>query len=118
MNLSSANFIRLLGALEDLAAQESIQLSNEDYAAVRQTQEQAAPLIAELVRLGGNAVTPDSRPRLAALLARRQRNQENLASQLAQVRDALVRTETSRRRVNQVAPIYGARQPSRKHAVA
>jgi hypothetical protein len=118
MILSSANFVRLLAALEDLAAQESFQLAGEDYNAVRRTQARAEPLIAELVRFGGSAVTSDIRPRLEALLARRQRNQDHLNAQVANVRDALVRTEASRRRIDQIAPAYGVRPSRRKRAVA
>jgi hypothetical protein len=107
MNVPAATFIRLLGALEDLAAQEATQLAGEDYAALRQTQERAAPLVTELARLGGAAVSTAVRPRLEALLARRQQNQERLADRVACVRDALLRTQVHQRRAGQVAPAYG-----------
>ena len=100
-------FIRLLGALEDLAAQEAMQLAGENYAAVRQTQERAEPLVTELARLGGSAVTTALRPRLEALLERRRKNEARLTAQIARVREALALTQTHQRRLAHIAPAYG-----------
>lgn len=107
MKTPAASFVRLLGALEDLAAQEDMLLATEDYAAVVRTQERAAPLVDELARLGAAAITSDLRPRLQALLERRERSQVRLAAQIAQTRDALLRTQSKQRRISQVAPAYG-----------
>lgn len=101
-------FLRLLGALEELSVQEARHVTDEDYAAVRQVQERAAPLVTELARLGaGAADAATARPRLAALLERRQQCQDRLARQIARVREALLCTQAHQRRVAQVAPAYG-----------
>ncbi|MDB6093967.1 MAG: hypothetical protein JWM32_1529 [Verrucomicrobia bacterium] len=115
MNLTSSSFVRLLGALEDLAAQTEAQLASEDFDAMRSTQERATPLVNELAKLGSSAVTPGIRPRLQALLERRERSQEHLAKQVAHVKDALLRTQSQQRRIAQVAPAY--RRPIAKGAL-
>ena len=125
MSAPESNFVRLLGALEDLAVQESIQLAGDNYAAVRLTQERSAPLVAELARLNRTPLTADLQARVEALLVRRAKHEEQLAAVIATVRTALLKSQANRRRIGQIAPVYGhharirlPRAPSLAHAVA
>jgi len=106
MTAPVATFGRLLGALEDLVAQEAALLAGEDYAGMRKAQDRAEPLVAELARLGAAVATPAIRPRLDALLARRRQNLERLTSRIGQVRDALRDAQARQRRIAQVVPAY------------
>ena len=107
MTPSEATFVRLLVALEEFAAQESLQLAAGNVAAVRQIQERAAPVVAELVRLGRTAIPAVVHSRLVALVNRRLECQERLDRQIGQMRDALGQTQANLRRIGQIAPVYG-----------
>jgi len=107
VQLHSASFVRLLGALEELASQESMLLAEEDYDGLRRTQDRAAPIVNELARVGSGNVSPALRPRLEALLARRQENLDRLSARIEDVRDALLRTQANQVRVSRIAPAYG-----------
>lgn len=111
MNAPATVMFRLLGALEDLVTQEAMQLAGENFEAVRQTQERAAPLVTELARLGRMTAIPAVRPRIEALLARRRQNQERLSGQIQRVREALQGTQAKRLRIAQIAPAYGRQTP-------
>jgi hypothetical protein len=102
---------RLLAALEDLVAQEAVQLRAADFPGVLATQERAAPLIGRLAAL---ATTADAavRVRIAGVLALRSRSLDWLGAEMARVRDELSAMQVSRRRVAQIAPVYGARGPA------
>lgn len=122
---TDATFLRLLAVLEDFAARESVLLGTGDIATVRELQERAAPLLDELARLGRSPVSPDAQARVAALLARRLRNQEQVGEQLGHVRAALERTQINLRNVGRIAPVYGRQAmsardlvPGATHAVA
>ncbi|MEO6875351.1 MAG: hypothetical protein ABI222_11090 [Opitutaceae bacterium] len=107
MTPSRDTFLRLLGTLEQFAAQESIELVGGNYSSVRQIQERAAPVVAELFRLGPQTVAATLRPRLDALMALRRRNGEVLSQQIWHVRKALTQTQVNLRTVGQIAPVYG-----------
>lgn len=109
MQTPSSAFVRLLSALEELAAQQDALLVAEDYAGLASAHERATPLVEELARLGAKSITPEIRPRLQALLERRERNQQELTARIAHTRDALLRTQSKQRFVAQVAPAYGRR---------
>ena len=107
MTKTESTFVRLLVTLEEFAAQESLQLAAGDIAATRMLQERAAPVVAELVRLGRSAIPASVHSRLVALVNQRLSNQEFMDGQLARMRDALGQTQANLRRIGQIAPVYG-----------
>jgi hypothetical protein len=98
---------RLLTALEDLAAQEAATLQARDFATAIAIQDRAAPLVELLAAHREELNDPTLRARVAELFARRSRTGEWLAEQMARVREELRQTDVARRRVAQVAPVYG-----------
>jgi septum formation inhibitor MinC len=102
---------RLLAALEDLVAQEAALMRAADFTGVLATQERAAPLVERLAAL---AATADAavRIRVSAVLALRSRSLEWLGAEMARVRTELQSMQVSRRRVAQIAPVYGTRRPT------
>jgi hypothetical protein len=98
---------RLLTALEDLAAQESATLQARDFTAAIAIQDRAAPLVELLAAHREEMNDPMLRARVAELSARRSRTGEWLAEQMARVREELRHSDVARRRVAQVAPVYG-----------
>ena len=125
MTATESTFVRLLVSLEEFAGQEALQLAAGNFAAVRQIQERAAPVVAELVRLGRNAVPAEVHSRLVALVALRLQNQDHLDRQIGRVRDSLGQTQANLRRIGQIAPVSGNHTksdriglPGATHAVA
>lgn len=106
MATTAETWVRLLGALEDLAAQEALLLRGSDFAGVLATQARAGPLIARLATL---AETADAgvRLRVKSVLALRARSLEWLETEMSRVRDELQTMQVSSRRVAQFAPVYG-----------
>ncbi len=100
-------FSRLLGALDELVAQETGTLGEGDYAATLEIQRRAQPLVEALSGLGIAAADDLARARVAGLLARRQHNIDFLESQLATARAELLSVQESTRRVACIAPAYG-----------
>ena len=76
-------FNRLLGALDELVAQETATLASRDFEAISEIQQRAAPLVEGLTALGVDAADDIARARVAALLARRQHNIDFIETQLA-----------------------------------
>jgi hypothetical protein len=120
-----STFVRLLVALEDFAAQEAAELAAGNIALVRQIQARAAPVVAELVRLGRTAIPSEVHSRVVALVNRRVQNKELLDRQVGQMRDALGQTQANLRRIGQIATVYGrpakperAAKPGATRAVA
>jgi hypothetical protein len=109
MTPTESTFVRLLVSLEEFAAQESTQLAAGNIALVRKIQERAAPVVAELVRLGRNAIPTEVHSRVVALVNRRMQNKEHLDRQVGQMRDALGQTQANLRRIGQIASAYGRR---------
>ena len=107
MTATESTFVRLLVSLEEFAGQEALQLEAGNFATVRQIQERAAPVVAELVRLGRDAIPAEVHSRLVALVALRLQNQEHLDRQIGRVRDTLGQTQANLRRIGQIAPVYG-----------
>ena len=97
---------RLLGALEDLAAQEALLLRGADFPGVLATQERAAPLVERLAALAG---TGDAavRLRVSAVLTLRSSSLDWLGAEMTRVRAELQSMQVSRRRIAQIAPAYG-----------
>src|SRR4051812_8084231 len=102
-------FSRVLGALEDLAAQEALLIHAQNYVEVATVQERMAPLIRFLIE-GVAAADAALRDRIAALVARRDRMQQYLAAEVEKKRKEMAQLELSRRRIAQVAPAYGLRE--------
>ena len=107
MTATESTFVRLLVSLEEFAGQEALQLEAGNFATVRQIQERAAPVVAELVRLGRDAIPAEVHSRLVALVALRLQNQEHLDRQIGRVRDTLGQTQANLRRIGQIAPGSG-----------
>jgi len=119
MTPPESTFVRLLVALEEFAAQESLQLAAGQVAAVREIQERAAPLVAELVRLGRLAIPAEVHARLVTLVNCRLQNQELMDRQIDRLRDTLGQTQANLRRIEQIAPVYGRQaKPGLTRAVA
>ena len=97
----------LLGALEDLVAQEAASLASGDFAAMIDLQQRAEPLIAHLGRHGAGIVDDDFRARVGDWLARRREIAGLLAARISETRERLNQLEASRRRVARVGPAYG-----------
>jgi hypothetical protein len=113
-----STFVRLLVSLEDFAAQEAAELAAGNIALVRQIQARAAPVVAELVRLGRTAIPAEVHSRVVALVHRRVQNKELLDRQVAQMRDALGQTQAKLRRIGQIATAYGRRAKPVRPGVA
>lgn len=100
---------RLVTALEDLVAREAATLELRDFAAVVDIQARCAPLV-ELLGAHASDVTDAAlRERIRALLARRHQTGEWLSEQIEKTREALAEANEGRRRVRQIAPVYGRR---------
>ena len=107
MTARRQTFSRLLGALDELVAQEAGALGERDFAATLEIQRRAQPLVDALSDLGIAAADDLARARVAGLLARRQHNMDFLESQLATARAELLAVQESTRRVACIAPAYG-----------
>jgi hypothetical protein len=105
-------FHRLVGALDELVAQETATLADRDFATVSEIQERAAPIVAGLAALGPDVADELARARVAGLLARRQHNIDFIEAQLATARDELQALQESTRRVASIAPVYGRAERS------
>jgi urocanate hydratase len=97
---------RLLTVLERLADQEALFVASGDHAGVVRTQQKATPVVERLATLGAGVVDARAHARVATLLEKRQRSQQALAAQMAQVREELLRTRASQNRLSSIAPLY------------
>lgn len=108
MESAPQRFARVLGALEDLVAQEAVALQNRDFETVATVQDRVAPLVEFLMsqpEIGqADAVL---RARIEALYARRQQSAAWLAEEMARARDELGQADATQRRVARIAPVYG-----------
>ena len=99
---------RLVDALEDLVADETAALRTRDFAAAATIAWRAAPVVEWRVA-HASVITPGLRERLARVHANRAANVEFLETEIGQTRESLQQLGASRRRVAQIAPIYGGR---------
>ena len=99
---------RLLAALEELAAQETILIRTMEFIEAAAVQERAAPLVERLCALAADPATAPLQPRVAALLERRGQNHHFLDAQLARLQEELGRVTEARGRLRRVAPAYKA----------
>ena len=100
---------RLVGALELLSAQETVQSREGNFPAARATQKRAEPLIQRIAELGSAAVTGPTRIRLAALAEQRRQSQVRMGAEIDRIRRELDRTRTIQNRLKRIAPAYGRR---------
>jgi hypothetical protein len=111
--------VRVLGALEDLVAQEGAALRARDFAAAAEIQVRVEPLVEFLAAPGRlDRQNAGLRARVASLRARRQETAEWLAAEIARTRNQLGQTQLSQRRVTQIAPVYGRAAPVSNHLSA
>lgn len=101
--------VRLMGALEDLGAQESVCLGTKDFDALFAVQERADPLIKYLGEHRADALAAGIEPRVEAWLALRQENARRLATEITAAKAQIDQLDANRRRLTRMAPAYGAR---------
>lgn len=119
METSAQRVARLITALEELITEEATTLRHGDYAAAATIAGRAQPVVDWIVN-HASLLTPETRERLVAVQAERAANETLLADELARAREALRQVATSRRRVAQIAPVYGRmpmQRPMRLSAV-
>jgi hypothetical protein len=104
---------RLLTSLETLVDQEAAQVAAGDLGGVLLTQKRATPVVARLAELGAKTTDAAAHARVVALLAKRQRSQQQLAAQISRVRGELVRARESQQRLAGIAPLYFGRPNKR-----
>jgi hypothetical protein len=98
---------RLVAALEDLVAREAATLEARDFTAVVEIQGRCAPLVELLGAHAAEVTDAALRQRIRALLDRRQQSGEWLSEQIEKTREALADANEGRRRIRQIAPVYG-----------
>ena len=99
--------VRLLGALEDLVAQEAQALRAADYAAVAYLQERTGAILDDLAGQPESMWEPALRARLETLRADRAGTLARLETGLREVQEALRETSAARGRAARIAPAYG-----------
>ncbi len=100
--------VRLVAALEDLVGQEEASLQAGDFSAVAEIQLRTDALIVDLAAQANDTPTTSGmRMRLSAVQARREQTSAWLEGEIETTRKALTETDRSRRRVAQIAPVYG-----------
>jgi hypothetical protein len=104
---------RLLTSLETLVDREAAQVAAGDHGGVLITQKRATPVVMRLAELSARTTDAGAHARVVALLARRQRSQQQLAAQISRVRSELGRARESQRRLAGIAPLYFGR-PNRR----
>lgn len=111
METAAQSCARLVTALEDLVAQETVALGNRDYAAASAIQDRAEPVV-EWITAHASSMAPGLRERLAAIVDRRAANGVLLEHELGQARDGLQQIGATRRRMAKIAPAYGGDTPT------
>jgi hypothetical protein len=97
---------RLLTALEDLTAQESVLLRTLDFVDAVSVQERAAPLVDQLTALAIHPEVVTLRSKVTAIVERRQQSRHFLDAQLGRLQSELRRIDEARTRLARVAPAY------------
>ena len=103
---------RLLGALEELSAEETRLIRTMDFVEAVATQERSGPLVARLCQLAMEPTVQSLRPRVSALLDRCAQNHHFLDAQLERLQGELQRVTDARHRMRRVAPAYKPLAPS------
>ena len=97
---------RLVNALETLVAEESAALHAGDFEAAGTLADRAGPVV-EWLTAHADVITPGLQAQLLDVRRQRQHNAEFLEAQIARTRADLQQIAASRRRVAQIAPVYG-----------
>ena len=98
--------VRLVAALEDLAAQEAACLGTSDYATLAALQERAAPFVEFLAQHGPEVANRALKERIFALMAKRDATVMTLTGEMERAREQLGALQANQRRVARVAPAY------------
>jgi hypothetical protein len=99
METPPQTFARLLAALEELAACESIQVAAGDHAGTLRTQQRASSVVERLAELGPDAADAPARARLAALLCTREIACRGISTRIECLRGELARVRLDLRRL-------------------
>ena len=108
METPAQTCVRLLAALEDLAAAEAATLLAGDFEVAVEIQGRAAPLVAYLGEHGPAVADRAFRARIAAVLRQRSGSAARLGTRIDEVREELQSTQASQHRVARIAPVYGS----------
>jgi hypothetical protein len=98
---------RLVVALETLVEQEALQIATRDHAGILRTQRKVALVVQKLAQIGSHAADADSRARVARLLVRRRRTQEDIAARISHLSQELSRVRRGRGMLAKIVPLYG-----------
>ena len=119
METAAQRCVRIVSALEDLVAQESVALANRDFAAILALQERTAPLVDFLVETGPACLEQRGlQARVAALHQQRTQNSDSLATEIEHSRAELQQTQVTQRRVARIAPAYSQPAAARRQLQA
>jgi len=106
MTAPGATADRLLTALEELVAQECVLMQARDFPGAVAIQERTAALVAELAARAGDAAVAALRPRVAAVIARREENIASIEVQRVRWQAERCRIDEARARLARIAPVY------------
>lgn len=113
METPAQRCVRIVAALEDLAAQEAASIAAGDYPGALAVQDRAEPLVDFLAN---DASVPRNdtqlRKRVASICTRRQSTGEKLGAEMTQVRAELQQMQAAQSRVAKIAPVYGSEKPA------
>jgi hypothetical protein len=113
MDTQAKRALRLIAALELLAAEEQ-SAAGQGGKALASIQQRAAPLIEDLAKLATYPSVAVFRPRVEALVARRENTARAMANRVEALRTRLIALAESRAQMKRVAPAYGT--PRRTNA--
>lgn len=97
---------RLLAALEELSAEETVLIRTMDFVEATAVRERAAPLVERLCTLAAEPSVQGLRARVTTVLERSEQNFHFLNAQLTRLNEELARVTEARHRLRRVAPIY------------
>lgn len=106
METTAQRCTRILGAMEDLLAQEAASLAVGDMDAVIALQQRIEPLVQDLGRRGPAVDDAALRDRVAAWLGRRREISNQISVRVEELRRQISELDASRRRVARVGPAY------------
>jgi hypothetical protein len=112
METPGESALRLLTAVETLAAEEEIAIRSSAIVDTIQIQERLEPLLSRLVELcTSNELPPRLRlllpPRVASVRTRRQASQQLLEASAAAARVSLAKLEVARQQLGNMRSVYG-----------
>lgn len=98
---------RLITALEELTAQETVLLRSLDLVEAVQICERAAPLVERLCALAADPAVGGLRDRITAVVDRRRQHAAMLDTHLSRLQTELRRIDDARGRLMKIGPAYG-----------